>query len=64
MTEFKQSIKDLRIEMEKSIETLKTLEKKGTEEDARDAIWAVNSRVCGGEEFRKILDELKRRGYK
>lgn len=60
MKDFKQPIKDLRLKMEECIETLKELEKTGTEEDGRDATWAVNSRVCSGEEFRKIRDELKR----
>ena len=49
--------------MEKSIEILKDLEKKGTDKDARTALENVNSTVCSGDEFRKILDELKRIGY-
>ena len=44
MTEFKQSIK---------------LEKKGTDKDARTALENVNSTVCSGDEFRKILVSRK-----
>lgn len=64
MTDWKQQITDLRIRFEKATETLKELEKKGTEEAARDAFWLTDSNICSGSEFKNIEKNLIKKGYK
>jgi hypothetical protein len=47
---------------EKAVEILKGLEKKGTDENAINALWAAN-RVCSEIEFENIEKKLKEKGY-
>ena len=61
--DFKQEIRDLRIAVEKSVETLKKLEATGTENDANDSLWVVTG-IWNGKEYLAIEDALKEKGYK
>ena len=61
--DFKQKIRDLRIAVEKSVETLKKLEASGTENDANDSLWVVTG-IWNGKEYSAIEDALKAKGYK
>jgi hypothetical protein len=62
-TDFKQRIKDLRVAVEKSVDTLKKLEGTGTEYDANDALW-VMSAIWNGKEYSTIEATLKTMGHK
>lgn len=61
--DFKQKINDLRIALEKSVETLKKLEATGTENDANSSLWAVSS-IWNGKEYSAIEVALKGKGHK
>ncbi len=62
-TDFKQKIRDLRVVVEKSVETLKKLEATGSENDANDSLWVVTG-IWNGKEYLAIEDALKEKGYK
>jgi hypothetical protein len=61
--DFKQKIKDLRIAVEKSVDTLKKLEATGTEDDANSSLWAVTA-IWNGKEYSAIETALKAKGRK
>lgn len=61
--DFKQQIKDLRIAVEKSVDTLRRLETTGTENDANSSLWSVTA-IWNGEEYSAIETALKARGHK
>ena len=61
--DFKQRIKDLRIAVEKSVETLRKLEAVGTENDANSALWAVTA-IWNGKEYSNIEAALRVIGHK
>jgi hypothetical protein len=61
--DFKQMIKDLRIAVEESIETLKKLEVNGTEQDANSALWSVTA-IWNGKEYSTIEAALRAKGHK
>lgn len=61
--DFKEPIKNLRIRLEKSVEELKNLEKKGDEDSASCAIWSVYY-IWNGKEYGDLEKMLKDKGYK
>lgn len=61
--DFKELIKNLRIRLEKSVEELKNLEKKGDEDSASSAIWSVYY-IWNGKEYGDLEKRLKEKGYK
>ena len=61
--DFKQKIKDLRVAVEKSVETLRKLEATGTENDANSSLWVVSA-IWNGEEYSTIETELRTKGHK
>lgn len=61
--DFKLEIKDLRIAVERVLETLKKFETTGTAQDANSALWAISS-VWNGKEYSAIETALKENGYK
>ncbi len=61
--DFKQEIKDLRLVVEKSVETLRKLESTGTEGDANRALWATHA-IWNGKEYSAIETALREKGYK
>jgi hypothetical protein len=61
--DFKQKIRDLRIAVEKSVDTLKKLEATGTESDATTSLWIVHG-TWSGKEYRDIEAVLRSKGHK
>lgn len=61
--DFKDPIKNLRIRLEKSVEELKNLEKKGDADSAHSAIWSVYY-IWNGKEYGDLEKRLKDKGYK
>jgi len=61
--DFKELIKNLRVRLEKSVEELKNLEKKGDEDSAQSAIWSVYY-IWNGKEYEELEKKLKEKGYK
>ncbi len=61
--DLKQEIKNLRLVVEKSVETLRKLESTGTGEDANRALWAVSA-IWNGKEYSDIETALRAKGHK
>lgn len=63
MGEFTESIKNLRMRLEKSVEELKKLEEKGDVNAGDMAIWNVYY-IWNGKEYGDLENKLKEKGYK
>ena len=63
MSEFKESIKNLRVRLEKSVKDLKVLEEKGDVNAGEMAIWDVYG-IWNGKEYGDLEKKLKGKGYK
>lgn len=61
--DFKEKIKNLRIAVERSLETLKKFEITGTDQDANSALWTMSA-IWNGKEYSIIEAALREKGYK